>query len=139
MKKYLKVIYLVITIIAITLEALPIGAVLNFAPSPAETVRRTYSYFSITPFGYANFGPFVTALLSCVLFIISLILLFVDNGKAKTALFVCGAVSTVTSLLPLIFGITYFSVVGCCITVLLSVATDISYKMMQQDRSDITA
>ena len=64
---------LIMPIIAIVLEILPYGAVLVFAPSPTESVRETFSYFSLTPFGYANFGPFLTALLTCVVLVLALI------------------------------------------------------------------
>ena len=62
MKKY-KITLLVSVIVSIVLEALPYGAVCNFA-TPEKTIRQTFSYFSLTPFGYANFGPFITACLT---------------------------------------------------------------------------
>lgn len=64
MKKLLLVSF---PIIAFVLELLPYGVVLNFANPEGEPWRRTYSYFSLTPFGYANFGPFITAILTCAL------------------------------------------------------------------------
>ena len=56
-----------ITVFAIFLELLPYGAVLIFAPSPVDTIKETYSYFSLVPVGYANSAPFVTAILTCIL------------------------------------------------------------------------
>ena len=54
MKKISLVVFPALTIV---LEALPLGAVCTFAPSPTERVRETFSYFSLIPFGYANFAP----------------------------------------------------------------------------------
>lgn len=48
---------------AFILELLPYGTVLPFA----VTLRRAFSYFGLTPFGYADFPPFLTALLTMLL------------------------------------------------------------------------
>ena len=53
----------------LVLELLPNGVVLNFANPEGAPWRKTYSYFSLTPFGYANFGPFITSVLTCILII----------------------------------------------------------------------
>lgn len=49
---------------ALVLEILPYGAVLVFAPGPGETLRRTFSYFSLTPLGYANCFPLAAGVLT---------------------------------------------------------------------------
>ena len=48
MKK--KLITLCTALIALVLEILPYGAVCNFANPEGEPLRRTYSYFDLTPF-----------------------------------------------------------------------------------------
>ena len=63
MKKISLVVFPALTIV---LEALPMGAVCTFAISPTERVRETFSYFSLIPFGYANFAPLITAILTVV-------------------------------------------------------------------------
>lgn len=68
-----KIRLLILPIITIVLEILPYGAVLVFATSPTDRVRETFSYFSLTPFGYANFAPFITAMLTCVVLLLALI------------------------------------------------------------------
>lgn len=118
MKKKLAAVLL--PIIAIILELLPYGAVLNFAPGPGETLRQTYSYFSLMPFGYANFGPFITALLTCVILLLTVVLLFKDSKGIRKSIFVCSIIAIVTSLMPLMFGFSYLTVVGACITVVLA-------------------
>lgn len=83
MKKLLLVSF---PIIAFVLELLPYGVVLNFANPEGEPWRRTYSYFSLTPFGYANFGPFITAILTCALLALAVIYLFKPRKGLKTAI-----------------------------------------------------
>ena len=114
MKK--RFLYLVLPIITLILEVLPYGAVCIFASSPTDRIRETFSYFDLTPFGYANFAPFLTALITCLIFILLLIYWLKGNAvfaiKAKNILYV----ALVMSLGPLVFGIAYFSVVGGFIT-----------------------
>ena len=104
---------------AIILELLPYGAVLNFANPDGEPWRQTFSYFSLTPFGYANFGPFITALLTCVLLILSVICIFKYSKGLNTAIMNISGIATLVSLSPLLFGISYVSAVGVAITVIL--------------------
>ena len=114
MKK--RFLYLVLPIITLILEVLPYGAVCIFASSPTDRIRETFSYFDLTPFGYANFAPLFTAIITCLVFILLLVYCVKSNVrfaiKAKNIL----CVALVMSLGPLVFGIAYFSVVGGFIT-----------------------
>lgn len=114
MKK--KIIVLCILLCTLVLEILPYGAVLNFANPEGEPWRRTYSYFSLTPFGYANFGPLITAILTCVLLVIIIISLFIKKDLINPISAV-SAIAAVISLSPLLFGIDSFSLVGAMISV----------------------
>ena len=67
-----KVCLAVLPALTIVLELLPFGAVCIFATSPTERVKETFSYFSLTPFGYANFAPLITATLTVAIFLLSL-------------------------------------------------------------------
>ena len=106
---------------ALVLELLPFGVVMRFGPSPDEVVYETCSYFSLLPVGYANFGPFLTAIatvLLCVLmlcYLVSRKRIFVQVGKLAAW---CGAF---TSLLPLLFGIDCATLVGAGVTLALFV------------------
>ena len=124
MKK--KLIMLCTTLIALVLEILPYGAVCNFANPEGEPWRRTYSYFDLTPFGYANFAPFIVALLTCVL-IILIVVSLVSKKKMKTPILAVSAIATVLSLAPLLYGIRFFSVVGALISVTLAITTVIAF------------
>ena len=124
MKK--KLIMLCTTLIALVLEILPYGAVCNFANPEGEPWRRTYSYFDLTPFGYANFAPFIVALLTCVL-IILIVVSLVSKKEMKAPILAVSAITTVLSLAPLLYGIKFFSVVGAFITVALAITAVIAF------------
>ena len=115
----MKRIWLVLVpVITIVLEALPYGAVLNFASSPTDIIKRTYSYFSLTPFGYANFAPLITALLTCLILLLALLSIKI-KGICK-AVFIISIIAAIVSLGPLLYGMHFYSVVGGAITVLLA-------------------
>ena len=109
-----KVCLAVLPALTIVLELLPLGAVCIFATSPTERVKETFSYFSLTPFGYANFAPLITATLTVAIFLLSL----KKKGVLK-ALFVLSIITVVISLLPLMYGLNYYTLVGAFITVTL--------------------
>ena len=117
MKKRFK--YLLLPIITLILEILPYGAVCTFAPSPTERIRKTFSYFDLIPFGYANFAPFLTAIITCA--ILAFLLAYWFTGKDRMFAIAKGLlwVGTALSLCPLFYGANFFSVVGCLITITL--------------------
>lgn len=116
-------ILILLPVIAIILELLPHGAVLNFArPAMDGSIgrfRETYSYFSLMPFGYANFGPLLTAVLTCILLVMGVMYAWLKKEAFKKAIKVVAGVAVVASLMPLMFGVQYFSVVGAVITIVL--------------------
>lgn len=126
MKKAWKALPLGFTLLALVLEILPFGAVLQFAKAPdagGGTLRQTFSYFSLTPFGYANFGPFLTALLSCLLLVLlgGFLLAKTPQGTRllRNVSLIVSLIALFTSLMPLFFGISYYSLVGLLISLLL--------------------
>ena len=110
---------LILPVMTVILELLPWGVVLNFANPEGEPYRRTYSYFSLTPYGYANFSPFITALLTCAI----LILIFTYIAKPRSVLYkvisLISIIAFIISLAPLLYGIRNFTVIGAFISVLL--------------------
>lgn len=117
MKK--RFLFLIFPIITLVLEILPFGAVCNFANAEGESFRETFSYFHLTPFGYANFTPFITAVLSCFAFLLLLLYCFRNKEKAANAAKLILFTASVISLGPLLFGASYFSLVGGLITLTL--------------------
>ena len=117
MKKRLK--YLVLPIITLVLEILPYGAVCNFANPDGKPWRETFSYFDLTPFGYANFAPFLTAITTCAILALLLVYLFTNKHRMITVTKVLLCIGAVLSLCPLLYGVSFFSVVGALITLSL--------------------
>jgi len=121
MKKRLT--YLIIPLITLILEILPYGAVCNFArPATDGSIghfREHYSYFDLTPFGYANFAPLITALFTCIALILLLIYCFTGRiGAAKAAKTIL-CIAAVISFGPLMLGFRFYSVVGGLISLSL--------------------
>lgn len=116
MKKFL---YLLLPIVTLILEILPYGAVCNFGNPEGEPWRKTFSYFDLTPFGYANVFPLITAILTCI--ILSMLIAYCLTNKRKLAkiIRVLLCVCSVISLCPVLFGVRYFSVTGLLITLSL--------------------
>ena len=110
-------------ILAIILEILPYGAVLNFA-NPNEdgtmsTIRKTFSYFDLTPMGYANSGPILTAILTCVIALLAVIYVITRRKGLRSALSILCVIALVTSVMPMAYGMAYLSPVGIAITALI--------------------
>ena len=124
MKK--KLIMLCTTLIALVLEILPYGAVCNFALDEGKSLRQTFSYFDLTPFGYANFAPFVVALLTCALTVM-IVVSIVSKKQMRTPILTVSAIATVLSLAPLLYGISFFSIVGAFISIALLLSTVVAF------------
>lgn len=124
MKK--KIIMLCLALVTLVLEILPYGAVCNFANPDGEPWRRTYSYFDLTPFGYANFSPFIVAILTCVL-IAMIVISLLTKKQMRMPILVISAITTILSMAPLLFGVSFFSIVGVLITITLAINTFIAF------------
>ena len=111
--------YLILPLVTLVLEILPYGAVCNFANPEGDPWRKTFSYFDLTPFGYANFAPLITAVITCIVFL--LVVIYCITGNPKWALKVRNilCVCAVFSLGPLVLGVRFFSALGALITVSL--------------------
>ena len=117
MKK--RLLYLILPIVTLILEILPFGAVCNFANPEGEPWRKTFSYFDLIPFGYANFAPLLTAITTCAILGLLLIYLFTDKHRMIKVTRVLLCIGTVLSLCPLLYGVSFFSVVGALISISL--------------------
>ncbi len=107
-------------ILTLVLELLPYGAVLNFANPEGDPWRRTYSYFDPTPYGYAHFTPFLTAIATCVALALLAVYLITGKKAVGTAARTVLAVGAVLSLGFLLFGWDSVSAVGVLISVSLT-------------------
>lgn len=119
---------LVFVIVALILETLPYGAVLNFGDEDGETLRRTFSYFDPVSYGYANFGPLLTASVTLLLFVAASVDLFGRKTPPSTAVSVISAVGILFSVLPLTGGFKAYSAIGALITLMLAATFFLSVK-----------
>lgn len=106
---------------ALIMEILPYGAVLNFRDDEGA-IRKTYSYFSLTPFGYANFAPFLTALFTCLLVLLALIECVRRSYGLCKVICVLTSATLLLSLAPLCYGFRYMSALGVGISVCMACA-----------------
>lgn len=106
---------------ALALELLPFGAVLVFA-EPDGTVTLNYSYFSITPFGFANFAPLLTGALTAAVLLLMLIAAISRRRGVKNAAFICTVICAGISLLPLLYGVRSMNFVSYSVTGALAVS-----------------
>ncbi len=129
--KKIRVIKLAILIITLTLEIFGKGAVLVFGNPEGADWYKTYSYFSMIPFGYANFGPFIAAILTCVLLLLSIIALFKNSKKICKAIFIISCIAVLISLSQLLYGLRYFNTVSLAISILLIMFTGINFYVLK--------
>ena len=106
--------------IALIFELLPNGVVLRFMNPEGEPWVRTYSYFSLVPYGYANFGPLIAAVLTCVLIILIAISWFKYSRGLNTAIMCVSGIATISSLSPVLYGFEYVTAIAIVVTALLA-------------------
>lgn len=131
--KYKKYLCLAIMAAVVILELLPYGAVLSFANPEGEPFRETYAYFSLTPFGYANFAPFITALLSVVILLHIIVAIAAKAPGQWKAIGMEGAAATLLSFAPLLFGPAYYTLIALVISVLLALVCLLSLTTKKED------
>jgi len=121
MKKILHIFSLISLLVTLALEILPNGAALTFAPKPDTRIVKTYSYFSNIPFGYAHFSPLITAILTVVIIILTVIsmLIYFKSQKLLTATLAC---TFIAFTLSLISAIPVGTAIGAIIIVLLLIS-----------------
>ena len=123
-------ILLAITMLILILELLPYGAVLEFAHmSPELTLgyyEEHFSYFDPIVYGYGVFGPLLMAVLTCLLAVVTVISVFLENRAVRIALRVVSVLTLLCSLTPMLTGC--YSPVGMAISALLLVTCIISLK-----------
>lgn len=121
-----KIALLCAALAALICEVFPYGAVCVFANFEGEPYRYTYSYFDLTPFGYANFAPLITALLTCVLLFFILLALLTARPPHICVRFLALG-TTALSLAPLLLGTAYFTWLGGLITLALAAITILAW------------
>lgn len=117
--KQRKILALIPLILAIILEILPLGAAIRTYTPSNGTNTQVFSYFSLTPFGYANFTPLIVGILSCVILVLAAAGMFAKIPKR-----IIGAVSVLAaalSVFPAFMGC--YNLFSWIITMLLAMWT----------------
>ncbi|HEX2938249.1 MAG TPA: hypothetical protein VHO66_04945 [Ruminiclostridium sp.] len=110
---------------AFGLEMLPDAVMLPFASGPNKWVTKTFSYFSLTPFGYAEYFPLLTGALTFTVIVFSAILLLKKNrdSKLRKTAFLCSIIAFILSAIPLFkYGTVYFSILNYTISALMLIS-----------------
>lgn len=110
---------------AIVLELQPNGVIMRWwTPPGVETIPDYYSYFDMLPFGYANFSPFITALLTVAATIFTVIIMFLGKRfyKPQNVLFVCIIVTVAVSVCPFVFSFRNTTKISFLITLALVIS-----------------
>ena len=109
---------------AIILELLPNGVVLWWARPDGDPKPDYYSYFNPLPFGMANFSPLITAGLTVIVTILTIIAIILGSKhtKFRNALFICLIVTAVISMCSVLYGFKYVTPIGACITIALGIS-----------------
>ena len=98
-------------LIALILELFPNGVVMRFANPEGEPWVKTVSFFDPLPYGYGNFGPFLSALITAALVILSVFYAVKGGRKIKKALLILSLAAAVFAILPITFGVSYVTAI----------------------------
>ena len=128
--KTLGSIRLVCCIAAVVIQILPLGAVLRFGITAQDgTVSfsfENYSYFDITPFGYAMFNYMICAVFTAIASLLSIVRT-VTKSRRQTPVTVLSAIALAMSLIPYIFGA--YNIFTIIVSVLLAAVVALSVTM----------
>ena len=128
--KILGIARLVCCVAAVVIQILPLGAVLRFGITAQDgTVSfsfENYSYFDITPFGYAMFNYMICAVLTAIASLLSIVRT-VTKSRRQTPVTVLSAIALAMSLIPYIFGA--YNIFTIIVSMLLAAVVALSVTM----------
>ena len=128
--KILGIARLVCCVAAVVIQILPLGAVLRFVITAQDgTVSfsfENYSYFDITPFGYAMFNYMICAVFTAIASLLSIVRT-VTRSRRQTPVTVLSAIALAMSLVPYIFGA--YNIFTIIVSVLLAAVVALSVTM----------
>ena len=128
--KILGIARLVCCVAAVVIQILPLGAVLRFGITAQDgTVSfsfENYSYFDITPFGYAMFNYMICAVFTAIASLLSIVRT-VTKSRRQTPVTVLSAIALAMSLIPYIFGA--YNIFTIIVSVLLAAVVALSVVM----------
>ena len=128
--KILGIARLMCCVAAVVIQILPLGAVLRFGITAQDgTVSfsfENYSYFDITPFGYAMFNYMRCAVFTAIASLLSIVRT-VTKSRRQTPVTVLSAIALAMSLIPYIFGA--YNIFTIIVSVLLAAVVALSVTM----------
>lgn len=128
--KILGIARLVCCVAAVVIQILPLGAVLRFGIMAQDgTVSfsfENYSYFDITPFGYAMFNYMICAVFTAIASLLSIVRT-VTKSRRQTPVTVLSGIALAMSLIPYIFGA--YNIFTIIVSVLLAAVVALSVTM----------
>ena len=128
--KILGIARLMCCVAAVVIQILPLGAVLRFGITAQDgTVSfsfENYSYFDITPFGYAMFNYMICAVFTAIASLLSIVRT-VTRSRRQTPVTVLSAIALAMSLIPYIFGA--YNIFTIIVSVLLAAVVALSVTM----------
>ena len=114
-------ILLAVACLTVIFEILPFGVKMHFGNPDGDPFIETYSYFSLTPYGYAVFSQFPTSILTIAIFALAAIGFFMEKHTFLVASAIVSAVAAVLSFVPYFNG--SFTWISFFISILLCGAT----------------
>ena len=128
--KILGIARLMCCVAAVVIQILPLGAVLRVGITAQDgTVSfsfENYSYFDITPFGYAMFNYMICAVFTAIASLLSIVRT-VTRSRRQTPVTVLSAIALAMSLIPYIFGA--YNIFTIIVSVLLAAVVALSVTM----------
>lgn len=124
-----KTLALIPLILAIILEILPLGAAIRTYTPSSGTNTQTFSYFSLIPFGYANFTPLIVGILSCAVLVLAAAGMFAKIPKKPIA--ALSVLAAVLSVFPAFMGC--YNLFSWVITMLLAAWTAVFLIFVRDD------
>lgn len=103
-----------ISFLVIVLEIIPTGVVCLFSDDNGVTIKKTFSYFDLTPYAYGDFAPLITALLSCLTLILCIVYCLQGRRSINSAISIFSLFAAFISVTPIIYD-TY-TIVGVIIS-----------------------
>lgn len=113
-----QIISVVMLIAALILQSIPGSAVLIFA-GPDYRTAEYFSCFDPILVGYANFMPFLSALVNAVNVLMTLILIIGKKDGLRNKIYICTIVSAVFMLFPVLLSSDYVTLTGYFVVLLL--------------------
>lgn len=122
-----KLVPLILPLLALVLELLPMGTVMYFGNPDGDPFKQTFSYFDPTHWGYADFAPNLTALLTCALAVLAVIGAIRGTKRLGRATVTVAVLAAVLSLWVLITSHTLIAL-GVSLLLLLTAVTAVLQK-----------